>query len=256
MERDLFKRLKTPEEKLALAKVLDRLFLCQSSDNCAYSDFVDILHANKFIKWIQEECGALGIAYGGADGCERVMIGFCPEGVAPEFPISRVLIKYNDKFGKLSHRDFLGSLLGLGIDRRMIGDIIVDDTVVTFVSNSIADYICANLKKVKRSPVRATVSSEPESRDSWLRPDNGSFTRVSVTQARLDSVIKAAFNLPRQKVQNLIKHHVSVDYAPAASSSQAVKINQTITARGYGRIIVREISQSGDKLILLLKLYK
>jgi RNA-binding protein YlmH len=76
-----------------------------------------------------------------------------------------------------------------------------------------------------------------------------------VPQARLDSVIKAAFNLSRQKAQELIKHHVSVDYAPVASGSRAVKINQIITVRGYGRIIVREISQSGDKLIFLLKLY-
>jgi RNA-binding protein YlmH len=255
MERDLLKRLKTPEEKLALAKVLDRLFLCLNNGVCAYSDFINILHANKFIQWIQDEYGASGIAYGGADDCERVMIGFCPDDVAPEFPVCRVLIKYNDRFGKLTHRDFLGSLLGLGLDRRMIGDIIADDTVIAFVHKNIADDICSNLKQVKRSPVSAIISNIPADSDALPRPDSGSFVRVSVKQPRLDSVISAAFHLSRQKAGEVIKRRVSVDYSPVTADSHTVKVNQIITVRGYGRIVVQEISHGADKVILLLKVY-
>ena len=76
-----------------------------------------------------------------------------------DFPITPVIINHDNKFSKkLGHRDYLGSLTGLGIDRRKLGDIVVfDDFAIVFVHRAIADYIAANLEYVGRTKVYSDV---------------------------------------------------------------------------------------------------
>ena len=98
--------------------------------------------------------------YGGADGAERVMVRFGnPEeiGYDTPFPISCVKIEpLSQKFAdKLTHRDFLGALMNLGIERRTLGDVIVRDNVgYVFADEEIAKFITGELKKV---PLRRSL---------------------------------------------------------------------------------------------------
>lgn len=98
--------------------------------------------------------------YGGYDGAERVFIGVFPpwsECDRQQFPIAAVAVKW--RFSTLSHRDFLGALLGLGIVRNKVGDIIVGSYESTvFVDKSVADFVMQNLRKVGSAGVLCAAS--------------------------------------------------------------------------------------------------
>ena len=115
----LLKRFQSPDDKLLFSKVLDRLFLCQSKCEKTFTFFMDPMHIARFSEIIQAEADENVLAYGGAPGCERKMLGFSPlfqQAEYADFPIDRVTISFPEKYGsKLSHRDFLGSIMGLGM---------------------------------------------------------------------------------------------------------------------------------------------
>ena len=125
-----------------------------------------------------ERLGELKIkAFGGYDDAERVMFAMFPDYMDEDeiiFPIDAVRISYNSKFSSsLSHRDFLGSILGLGIERIKVGDILVyDGEALCFSDSSISQYIVSNLERVGHTKVTAQIAAlellnipEKENRD-------------------------------------------------------------------------------------------
>ena len=103
---------------------------------------------------------------GGAEGVERVVAAFGDEeafGYPPEFPIKCLKIEpLQQKFAdRLSHRDFLGSLMNLGIERETIGDIIIyENTGYIFCLETMADFITENLTRIRHTTVACRVTDE------------------------------------------------------------------------------------------------
>ncbi len=95
--------------------------------------------------------------FGGYDGAERAVAAFGNGCQYAEFPVKIIKAEpLSQKFAdKLSHRDFLGSLMGLGIKRNVLGDIVIkENTGYIFCLDSIADYIVQNLDKVRHTGVK------------------------------------------------------------------------------------------------------
>ena len=101
--------------------------------------------------------------YGGCDGADRVVVRFGNSdelGYEVPFPIVCLHIKpLMQKFAdELSHRDFLGALMNLGIDRSTVGDIKVGEKqAYLFCLDSIAEFICDNLEQIKHTHVKCSV---------------------------------------------------------------------------------------------------
>ena len=207
-----------------------------------FTDFLGLAERAIFEEARRELTGVSYTEFGGADGTERVMIRFGDEeelGYSEPYPI--VCIKaepQSQKFAdKLTHRDFLGALMNLGIERSMLGDIaIIDNVAYFFAHENIADFIVDSLTRVRHTDVKLElVSALPEG--ELYKTER---RRVQAHGERLDAVIAKLFSLSRENSQLLFKRGLVFANGKAIfSTSYIPKPDETISVRGYGRFIYR-----------------
>ena len=233
-----------PEERLLCAKVLDQADFSLGKHECVFTDFYDCARASRYLEIANGIPGLKACAYGGTQNTERVRIGFSPEYMDltfEDFPITPLAITKNKKFGQadLGHGDFLGSLLGLGIDRSKTGDILImEEQTVCFVDRDISDFICANLTRVSRTPVKVEKCEALQT----TYEKKLTYRSLTVSSMRLDAVCGAAFRLSRGKVQELIRaEKAQVNWLMVSSPSSEVKQGDIISIRGLGRFCLEEI---------------
>ena len=177
---------------------------------------------------------------GGYDSAERRMAVFGSEsefGYAYELPagwlkIAPVAKKFAEE---LSHRDFLGSLMGLGITRDLLGDIlIVDGEAFLFASESIHTYLLENLTEVKHTKVACAVVDTPPAAAVAL-PDEAVFV---VAGERLDAFVAGVYKLSRSESAALIeKGLVAIDGKVTEKILVTPREGAMISVRGYGRFL-------------------
>lgn len=174
---------------------------------------------------------------GGYEAAERRLACFGREedmGYPPESPVQCVkMAPANKKFaGDLGHRDFLGSLMGLGIKRQLLGDIqILEGAGYLFCLEEIAPYICENLVSVGRTTVHCEVCTPPEKLCEPPEP-----TEVVVASERLDALIAAVWRLSRSDAQELLeKGMVFIDGRLVENAAHTLKEGDVISVRHQGR---------------------
>ena len=198
--------------------------------------------------------------FGGAEGAERIMIRFGDEencGYTQDFPI--VCIKaepVSQKFAdKLAHRDFLGALLNLGIERRGLGDIpIINNVGYIFAKEDIAPFIISELRRVKHTDVKASLADSLPEGELYKTERK----KIQVSSERVDAVIAKAFSISRDTAQSLFsKRLVFVDGRLCESTSYTPRKNEKISVRGYGRLIYLgyETTSKKGKLNVELDVY-
>ena len=196
--------------------------------------------------------------YGGYEGAERVVVAFYSEAEPEpsEYPISTLRIGWNAKFADPVHRDLLGAVMGVGLERDATGDIAMGThrgvpCAYLFVAPEMADYVAANLDSAGRAAVKVEIVRElPE-----ISPPEGSELRVTVQNARLDAVLAAGYRLSRSEAQRLIAAGlVELNHTPNLHTDARVGEGDLISARGYGRLKI--LSEQGEsrrgRLILML----
>lgn len=237
--------------------------LAGKSRNCGYFIFTDFLGLNELSLFTEAARPLLPLAYkmsGGADGAERVMVRFGDEeelGYDEPFPILCIKVEpLMQKFAdKLTHRDFLGALLNLGIERSVLGDIVIRENVgYVFAKEDIAEYICQELTRVKRTAVKASVCETLPTGELYKLEDR----TVQLSGERLDAVVAKLFSLSRDDALSLFrKKLVFVQGRCVENNDYRPKENDLVSVRGYGRFIYcRAYSTSRKgKLNVLIKLY-
>lgn len=199
-------------------------------------------------------------AFGGAEGAERVMIRFGDEetcGYTQDFPI--VCIKaepVSQKFAdRLTHRDFLGALLNLGIERSTLGDIpIVDNVGYIFAKEDIAPFIISELKKVKHTDMRLSLTEDIPTGKLYRTERR----RIQANGERVDAVIAKVFCISRDDALSLFsKKLVYINGRLCENNSYVPKRNEVISVRGYGRMIYLgyESTSKKGKLNIEVELY-
>ena len=239
------------------------LELSRKSYNSGIYTFTDFLGLGEQSAFHEIERDIVGIpytAFGGTEGCERVMIRFGSEelcGYEMPFPISIVLCQpLSDKFAeKLSHRDFLGAILNLGIDRSVLGDIaIVDNRAYIFVKEGMAEFISDGLSKVRKTAVKCSiVDSAPEG-----TLYNTKEVRVQAVGERIDALVAKVFSISREDSATLFSRGlVFISGKCCESTSHKLKEGDIVSARGYGRFIYRGVEghTKKGKLNILIEQY-
>lgn len=184
--------------------------------------------------------------FGGAEDAERVMLGFFPSFCEPDealFPITRLLISGVSGF---THRDVLGSVLGLGIKRELIGDIYVNgDEAVLMCDESISEFLLYQLKTVGRKKV--TVSIFPEEKNfSLSHPFE--ISRVVVSSLRLDALVSACTRLSRGDAQTLIAGDgVNVNFCTVNDGAKKLKEGDVLSIKHHGRYVFLSVSGETKK---------
>lgn len=238
-KQSILKNVFKPEEKLVFSKALDRAYSCIKNYEPAFTEFLDPYKISCILNLLGNKYDFNIRVFGGIFNCERQKIGFFPEFMLEEdfiFPISAVEIEYNLKYSKnLTHRDFLGSLIGLGIVRGKLGDILIEDgKAVVFVDSDIADFINSNLEKVGHTKVKTKIISID---DIKVDDDFEDVKNITLSSLRIDTVLSGVFNLSRGKAAELIKAEKAfVNWNICESVSRLVSEGDIITLRGFGRV--------------------
>ena len=224
-----------------------------------FTDFLGLAEQAVFETVKRQLGGVKYTAFGGADGAERVMLRFGDVGdlgYEVPFPITALKISPKDKkfAEKLTHRDFLGALLNLGIERSCLGDIVITDNEgYLFCKENIAEYIASELFRVRRTEVTVSVANTLPEGELYKTEE----LTVQVSSERLDAVIARVFSLSREDAQNLFsKRLVFASGREIESASYSPKENEKISVRGHGRFIYRGVSSLSKKGKLNVKIEK
>ena len=139
----------------------------------------------------------------------------------------------------LTHRDYLGSLLGLGLERDALGDIAVqnDREAVVFCKGRMAEFLVSNLEKVASDTVKCkTYTSD----DTFTDGRHYKPVTDTVASARLDCIVAALTNLSREDAQSLVKSGmVELDFEVEERVDKSLSAPATLSIRGFGRYILR-----------------
>lgn len=186
------------------------------------------------------DAGALLEFSGGYPGAERVVAAFIADGDEAYYPIECLDVRWNTKFASIGHRDLLGAVMGLSIEREMTGDIVLagDGLAYLFVISDMADYIMANLESAGRASLKITrhegevICPEPE----------GVRARITLASPRLDAFVSAGYDLSRSEAQKLINAGlVKLNHSPELRTDAGVNAGDLISVRGHGRMKVEEM---------------
>jgi len=178
---------------------------------------------------------------GGVDSTERVRAFFLPDYMDEvELEDYIVAFKANYSFKELTHRDFLGALLALGIERKCIGDIyIFEKEAYFFVTSDIAKFVKTNLDKVGSVGVKLKEVTFEE-----VKINEPDFKEINFTvpSLRLDSIIAGSIKESREKASGFIKEGiVLLNYLECNNVSKEVKEGDVFSVKGYGKFKVAEV---------------
>lgn len=247
------------EDKLLLAKIRDRERQCSDNSMITNSVFLDMRERSIVAS---SHLDTNMIFYGGFEDAERTVCVFLPDYVeardlqelfeyfedCPEADPVAIIEIEKDKFSPaLSHRDYLGALMGLGIKRELTGDIIVSENGCKMaVLEKIAPFIVENLDKAGRGTLKAKIIPSGEARKGTKAvgtPD--SFT---VSSMRLDSVVKNAFRVSRGDACTAIEAGlVFVNDLECVKPDKKICGGDKVVFRRKGRIIVNDCSSVSKK---------
>ena len=196
---------------------------------------------------------------GGYQGAERARAVFVHgdfPGTPGGFELDCVEARWNGQFARLSHRDVLGALMSLGIERDRFGDLLVaSDTVKIVCDSKLADYLLQELRQIGPVGVecaRAELSS--------IAPKEERCKEISATVAslRVDAIAAAGFGFSRSRAaSDIAADKLKLNWQPVKNASQTVKEGDMLSMRGRGRLEVAEIRGTTKKgrTALTLKRY-
>ncbi|MBQ3063747.1 MAG: hypothetical protein IJC99_02955 [Clostridia bacterium] len=197
---------------------------------------------------------------GGYANAERRRMAFLPDYLAELAPDAREAVLAEELapalvplriqgsgYRELTHRDYLGAVLSLGIDRDAIGDILLLDahSAVLLTDEVMATFLAENLTRAAQDAVRVTRTELPDDFDGGRR-----FAQVTDTVAspRADAVVAALLSLSRERAQALFAEgRVEVDYEPFFHYDRELAAGATVSVRGYGKFILRSVSERTKK---------
>ena len=245
-------------EELALAKIEDKYIQCQMRNMLSCSAFLDVetaaLAEKKF-------ANTKHVLYGGYDDAERRVMIFLPdyydELPAEDDPLAVLHITVPKGSRRLNHRDYLGSILALGIDRSLVGDILVrDDGADILVLKNMADYFLTNYDKAANVTLKAELLAVSE---LTFKPSVLSEVKDTVASLRLDNLVSSAFHLSRTKAQEAVKGGiVFVNGLQCIKPDYMMSEGDKLVLRGSGKAVLSEIGKTTkkDRIFITLSVYK
>ena len=225
------------KDELITARIEDKIAQCRDGYYVTSTGLLDTHEQALAIAASRHAAGVRTLMYGGYDEAERRMLVCVPRDIpmddeeAVEGLLRVLRVKLPTISRELSHRDYLGSLLGLGIDRRLTGDILVrPDGADIFIVPGIEEFLLKELHRI--GPVEVKTEAVPV--EELIVPEaRVEFIKDSLSSVRLDSVVSSAFRISRGKAAEAVrKGLVSVDHAECIKPDAAVHEGASIVLKG------------------------
>lgn len=258
MDKDkLFKIANNKDEKLLISRLIDVFETAQKTNFVKSTKFLNGREQN-IATSIFNSLHANFEFYGGYAEAERkIAICYSDEvfkGIY-EYPVKLVVLSGKDDCSDINHRDYLGSLTGLGIKRELFGDIVCDNSgAKVFVLEEIADYITGQLDKVGKHRVTITVEA-PDNIE--IPPKKFKLLSYTVGSLRLDAVISGCCGVSRSNACDLINAgKVTINWEETSNISKLCSEGDIISIKGYGRYKLDKIGGETRKGRIFVKVKK
>ena len=250
------------EQRILLARILDQQERAARRNVPTHTGFLSPAEQAVSADLLMHAAPGQGVLFGGYADAERRLWGFLPDWldeeswrIGADCPVRAIRAEV-PAGAVLTHRDWLGSLMGLGLTREKLGDILLQpDGAQLLVLAETAEILLTQWDKVGRWPVR--LSPLPL---EALTPTPGQTKEIRATVAspRLDAVLAAGFSVPRSRAAELIRSgRVMVDHRPCEKGDRPVAAGAVLTCRGLGKCVLREIGGASrrGRTVLILERY-
>lgn len=221
------------EEKLLQRRVSDAVKATSADGRPHYLGFFNLRERQLATEQLNRLQVQKTLYDGGFESAERVMLCVFEDLEDVRFPIAFCAITPRDGTG-LTHRDYLGALLGTGIQRSCLGDIRSDEEgAIVAVQTGMLEYICQNLREVGHSPVAVQPVDAPDETDAG---GVGELRTASVASLRLDAVLAAMLHMSRGDAASLVRQgRVQVNHLLSESLHFEVEAGDVLSIRGVGK---------------------
>lgn len=248
------------EERILLARVLDKLELASERGVPAHTPFLSPGEQASITDLLNAWGRPRHLFWGGFDDAERRVCFFLPDWQTedsipddPDGPLAAVEAQFPSQ-ASLSHRDILGSLMGLGLTREKLGDILLpeENRCQVLVLRETMPILLSQWEGAGR--YKLSLREIPLSALT-LRPAQIKTIRDTVATARLDAVLAAGFSLSRSKASAYIAAgKVAINHRECLKPDKLVEEGDVLTCRGLGKCVVAEVpgqSRKGRTMLVL-----
>lgn len=242
-------------DKVLLSNIYDKIILASKTEKTVFTNEFYPMSIWNHIDNLQDKFDVEFRFSGVFQEAERRMLAFTKKSELI-YPIKLLEIRSKSKFEMLQHKDYLGSIMSLGIRREKFGDLVLNNDVCYIpVCEDISGFIIGSLDKIKRSPCSISIINDIEE----IQINRNFEEKVIITTSmRLDCVVSSICKLSRSKAEDLIKgKKVMLDSSEEIERARIVKNNNVLSIRGFGKfMIIGETSKtSSDRIKLLIKKY-
>ena len=213
----------------------------QTRDVFSFTDFLTPEEQSRLLNARRRLCAFT--VFGGAEGTERVMARFGdPQRLGYEEPFPIVCIRIapkNPRFADaLTHRDVLGALMNLGLERAQLGDIIVrDNEIYVFCTERVSGVLTDEVRKIRHTDVTAAVCDTPPQGELFRTQ----IIKLNVSSLRIDCVCCAAANLSRNRIgERMREKKVFLNGAVCEKPDALLSPGDIVSLRGFGKFKIKE----------------
>ena len=258
----LNKCARSGEERVLLARALDKLELAQNRSVPACTPFLSPGEQASVTDLLNAWGRPRHLFFGGYEGAERAVCAFLPDWqeesdflADPEGPVAALEAAFPAD-AELSHRDILGALMGLGITREKLGDILLDHgRCQVLVLRDALPILLSQWESAGRWKMKLR---EIPLEQLEAKPPQVKTIRDTVAALRLDAVLAAGFSTSRSKAADLVSAgRVSVNHRECAKADRTVGEGAVLSCRGLGKCVVKEVLGQSKKgrFMLVLERY-
>ena len=246
MDKNYFLNSINHEDKNLISNIFNKMQIAQKTNKVIFTnDFLSPIVWNQ-ISVLCENYEIKSFANGIFKDSDRRMLSFSSYGEPSIYPINLLKISNNSKFSTLLHKDYLGAIMSLGIKREKLGDLIIrDSSCYVPVCSDISSYIINNLNDIGNSH----CSAREYPYTSQELPERKFQEKIVIsTSLRLDGMVSAVCNVSRNNSVGLISTgKILVNYFQCLKKDKIIKCNDTLTIRGYGKFVIKEIIGTTQK---------
>lgn len=247
------------EDALLKKRFLELAEICYQRDIPSHTEFLTLNEQTIFQSIRRELPSIRFVLVGGYESAERKIVCFLPsyEDETVISPISIIKAEPTSlRFAQpLTHRDYLGALMNLGIERGLIGDILMNETgCFIFCLDKMADYIVSEWNKVAHTPITCEIITDP----TFDVTPHYEEISGSVASARLDNLVSLVFKTSRTKAVSYIEDEkVFIDGKMVHSPGTQLKTGEIVSVRGLGKFLYTGIQTETKKgrLFVTVKKY-
>lgn len=264
MNREILNEYREKDDKILLAQILDKIEMVDNKNKIEHTDFLDLAQIELVQKFINKIKIENYISYGGFEQAERKMFVIYPEkfnetvvekNLSNIVQIIRIELP-DDLKGKYTHRDYLGAVIKLGVERKKVGDIIVDNNGADIIiDKDISKFLIENLGSLTRFSKSIITEENIENlRTVEIKKEE---IEIIVASLRLDNIISDLARCSRNKALDIINmERVFVNFQCETKKTKQIKSGDMITIRGKGRFYIKDImgqTRSGRTIIKVEK---